>query len=105
MAQISGLLSAIVFNASISLKGPRAKPLTSGSKPACIFLLPEAVKVASVLPWKALSMTNTVGSLIPFLLPCKRANFIAASFASAPELPKNTLVMPEMSHSFSASCC
>ena len=89
----------------ISLNGPRAKPRTRGSKPAWTLRLPEAVNVARVRPWKALSITKIVGSLMPSLLPYSRAIFIAASLASAPELPKNTLLMPLTSQSLSARAC
>ena len=87
----------------MSSNAARAKPRTRGSKPACTLRPPEALNVANVRPWNALSMTNTVGSLMPILWPWRRAILMAASLASAPELPKNTLLMPEAAQSLSAS--
>jgi hypothetical protein len=56
--------------------------------------LPVADKVASERPWKAFSMTTTAGSAMPRSWPYLRATLMAASFASRPELQKNTSSRP-----------
>ncbi len=40
---------------------------------------------------------------MPFWWPCKRANLIAPSLASAPELQKKTLSMPASLHNLAAA--
>jgi hypothetical protein len=50
-------------------------------------------------------MTTMVGTSMPRAWPWRRAILIAASLASAPELPKNTLSMPLIPHSIVASSC
>ncbi len=42
-------------SASMSFRGTRTKPSTSGSNPLCTFGLPVAESVASERPWKAFS--------------------------------------------------
>src|SRR5260221_2808444 len=64
---------------SMSLNGTRTKPGTSGSNPCCTLRLPVAESVASVLPWKALSMTTIPGLSTPLPWPYRRASLIAAS--------------------------
>ena len=62
-----------------------------------------AVRVAMVRPWKLPSTTTIDGDLMPSLLPLSRASLMAASLASAPELQKKALSMPERSHKRLAS--
>ncbi|OGI57914.1 MAG: hypothetical protein A2V58_08110 [Candidatus Muproteobacteria bacterium RBG_19FT_COMBO_61_10] len=90
------LLSPTSLTASRSLKGTRLNPRSSGSKPAWILRLPLADRVARVRPWKLPSMTIMEGSRILRWCACRRASLMAASFASAPELQKKALSMPEI---------
>ena len=66
------------------------KPPGSGSKPLRAFSLPVAASVASVRPCQACSITIVCASGSPCLWPYRRTSLIAPSFASEPELPKNT---------------
>src|SRR5690554_4065960 len=86
---------------SMSLKGICLKPGTRGEKPQCTAGLPVADSVASVRPWKLPSITTTTGSETFLALACRRANFKAASFASAPELQKKARSIPDIEQSFS----
>ena len=88
------LCAATWRTASRSFSGTRTKPCTSGSKPACTLRLAVADSVASERPWKAFSMTMIAGSATPRSWPYLRATLIAASFASSPELQKNTSSSP-----------
>ena len=98
------LRSATWRTASRSFSGTRTKPCTSGSKPACTLRLPVAERVASERPWKAFSMTMIAGSAMPRSWPYLRATLMAASFASSPELQKNTSSRPVISAIRSAAC-
>jgi hypothetical protein len=66
-------------------------PAGFGPKPCEYLAWPPAVTVNSVRPWKALSV-EMMRALRGPKRSCaqRRASFIAASFASAPELQKNT---------------
>ena len=98
------LCAATWRTASRSFSGTRTKPCTSGSKPACTLRLAVADSVASERPWKAFSMTMIAGSAMPRSWPYLRATLIAASFASSPELQKNTSSRPVISAMRSAAC-
>ncbi len=97
------LCSASWRTASRSFSGTRTNPETSGSNPACTLRLPVAESVASERPWKAFSMTTIAGSAMPRSWPYLRASLIAASFASSPELQKNTSSRPVISATRSAA--
>ena len=98
------LCAATWRTASRSFSGTRTKPCTSGSKPACTLRLAVADSVASERPWNAFSMTMIAGSAMPRSWPYLRATLIAASFASSPELQKNTSSSPVISAMRSAAC-
>ena len=91
------LWSATWRTASRSFSGTRTKPDTRGSNPACTLRLPVAERVASERPWNAFSITMIAGSAMPRSWPYLRATLIAASFASRPELQKNTSSRPVIS--------
>ena len=59
---------------------------------------------AIVLPWNEFSRVIILYPSFPFFVnPYFLAVFIAASFASAPEFPKNTFDIPLLSVSISAT--
>ena len=49
-----------------------------------------------VRPWKLPFMQTTIGESMFFSLAYSRVILMAASLASAPELPKNTFSIPEI---------
>ena len=71
-----------------------------------VSILVLAVNVAMVRPWKERSITMIVGNEMPLLCPCNRASLMAASLASAPELQKKALSIPDkaIKRSASSSC-
>ena len=97
------LASAAWRTACSSLYGTRTNPGTSGSKPACALRLPVADSVASVRPCQACSITMIAALWTLFWWPYRRASLIAVSFASEPELQKNTSSMPASAQIRSAS--
>jgi len=81
----AAVLSVILFlNASMLPYSMTFVPGMSGLKGARYFSLSVMLSVLRVLPWKLLLMYSTSLFLVCFL-----TTFIAASFASAPELLKN----------------
>ena len=97
-----GLPSVAFFRASMSFRGTRMKPSTSGPKPCCTFSLPVAESVAMLRPWNAFSYTTISGRSMPRSCPYLRASLSAPSLASRPVQQKNTLVMPDSSTSVAA---
>lgn len=83
----------------------RARARTGiGRKGAWYLGWPVAAMVASVRPWKELTAETITGRSMPCLVrACLRASLIDASFASAPELQKNTLSANERFTSSAAS--
>ena len=74
------------------LNGTWSKPSTTGPKPSRYLALPVAASVASVRPWNAPSNTmKRKRSGLPASNIARRIILIMPSFASAPELQKNTL--------------
>ena len=69
-----------------SLKGTAAQSPRSGSKPFLKISSPFSESEPKVRPWKACSQDRILERLV-----AARANLIAASTVSAPELAKNTL--------------
>ena len=72
-----------------SFQGQKRTPGTSGSKGARYFSFQVMESAPMVRPWKEPSKATT--SVRPCAFPMRRANFSAASTASAPELHRNTL--------------
>ena len=88
------IMTAAVFSftaaatAARSPRGTKRTPGTSGSK-GSRYLAVQVVESAPIVrPWKAFSKATY--SVRPCSLPMRRANFIAPSHASVPELVKKT---------------
>src|ERR1700693_4472842 len=67
---------------SMSLNGTRTKPGTNGSNPCCTLRLPVAESVASVLPWKALSITTIPGLPPPVAVQARELDRRLVGFAT-----------------------
>jgi hypothetical protein len=83
---------------SSSLRRAKVTPETSGSNGSFLPGCPVAESAPNVRPWNEPSSATT-----PCLPVALRANFIAASFASAPELQKNAWAPPKRADRRSAS--
>ena len=87
--------SIAAASASRSSNATWRKPSGNGWNVSCFWGWPVAASVVSVRPWNepyALITWNRSGP--PLRWPCRRASLIAHSFASAPELQKNTRPSP-----------
>ncbi len=86
------------------LSGTWSKPGAGSPKPDRYFGLPVADSIASVRPWKAPSkQMMRVRSACPVAAWARRIILTMPSFASAPELQKNTLSANDASTSRAAS--
>ena len=95
---IGSRITAAVRSSTDSNVLSTLKPGTSGANGACFASCGVADSAPYVRPWKPPS-TTTMSPPARW----RRASLIAHSFASAPELPKNTLPPSEASDSRSAS--
>src|SRR5262249_36379214 len=86
-AAVRGVIAS--FTAARSSQGRKRTPGTSGSKGSRYFGFQVVESAPIVRPWKARS--KAMKSVRPSAFPIRRANFIAASQASVPQLQKNTL--------------
>jgi len=84
------------------VKGTRTKPDTSGSNLRLHLAIAVADSVASVRPWKALSITNDAGLSTPLAVAVQARSLIAASFASQAGVAEEAFSMPLIAASFSA---
>ena len=90
MPQVAGPIAS--RTAFMLLNGTWSKPSTTGPKPSRYWALPVAASVASVRPWNAPSkQMKRKRSGLPASNIARRIILIMPSFASAPELQKNTL--------------
>ena len=102
IAQTSSVAISLSF--SMSFAGQYLKPGVNGPNTVWKLSCPVAASVVIVLPWKEFTSVIIVLLPSPYLsYEYFLANLIAPSFASAPELPKNTFFIPVLSQSIFAS--